>query len=365
MKNNLKIQHILVVSLLLPMSFAFAMDKQPEQTHTPSQGCHSCQSIPIPQESMPLYKVITTGEPQALAAYLKELHDGGGDLNTHGQDLNVDQHGFAPLNWVLIPELNITAQARIAMLDMLLKAGADINRPSNFGRTAVHDAIVSPLPEARQVFAFLYEKYVLADLIDVEGQTPLHAAVAKGLVEPVTFLLGRKPDLEVRDFKQRTPLQLAFESDLSSDVKAKIVNALVAAGADVNVCDPNNTPLIFQVIKKVDLTGVQLLLYHGVDIHKEDWKYGSMLKYAQQKVESTNNPEIAQKILALVTEYAEKKGITKHCVTIPIPENLQGEIDPAVLQRTVATMLTVPRMDNNKSLLQMAFEASLIKQQGK
>ncbi len=324
-------------------------------------------SLVLHQESMPLYKAIASGNSQTLAAYLKEVQDGGGDLKTLGDGLDIDQHGFAPLNWVLIPDLDITAETRIAMLDMLLTAGLDIHSPSNFGRTAVHDAILSELPEAHKIFEFLYEKYVLSDLIDFGGQTPLHAAVAKGLMEPVTFLLGRKPNLEARDFKERTPLQVVFDEHLPSKVKAVIADALIKAGANMEVVDTDGNPLIFDVINKVDLVGVELLLGHGANCRSTNLQNHTVLEFAQEKISKTEKKEAATHIYEVVKEYVEgkrlprgTKPVAQH-ISIAIPESLQGKVDVAAFREQIRIMLTTQEADGT-SLLSKALVHSLIKE---
>ena len=86
------------------------------------------------------------------------------------------------------------------------RLGADINKADDYSRTPLHVATSADYPE---MVRFLIDNG--ADIhVTTEGelQTPLHFAARNEASECVKVLLAYGATLEVRDYKQRTPLQV-------------------------------------------------------------------------------------------------------------------------------------------------------------
>ena len=84
--------------------------------------------------------------------------------------------------------------------------GAEINKADDYGRTPIHVAASADYPE---MVRFLIDNG--ADFqITTKGelQTPLHFAARNEASQCVKILLAYGANLEVRDYKQRTPLQV-------------------------------------------------------------------------------------------------------------------------------------------------------------
>ena len=88
----------------------------------------------------------------------------------------------------------------------ILCLGADINKADDYGRTPLHVAASSDYP---QMVRFLIENGAdFQATTKGELQTPLHFAARNEASQCIKILLAYGATLEVRDYKQRTPLQV-------------------------------------------------------------------------------------------------------------------------------------------------------------
>jgi ankyrin repeat protein len=104
---------------------------------------------------------------------------------------------------------------------------------------------------------------------------PLHFAAGNGLLEVAEILLEFKPDLELRDGRNETPLLVA-----SRFSKTEIVQRLLEAGADVEAkVDPYNTPLTKSVLAK-NFPLAQLLVDGGASLELRGSRKETLLHHA-------------------------------------------------------------------------------------
>lgn len=100
-----------------------------------------------------------------------------------------------------------------------------------------------------------------------EGETALHHAVQKGLIDPVKHLVEEKGyDVDEIDSKGYTPLFCAVEkSDL------EMIKYLIEKGADVNAYNKNGATALHIA---ADLEIVKLLVEKGayLDVNDDDGK---------------------------------------------------------------------------------------------
>jgi len=126
---------------------------------------------------------------------------------------------------------------------------------------------------------------------------PLHQATRRGLLQVVEILLEYKPDLELRDSSNLTPLGLACQH---RDIE--IAKRLLAAGADPKTkIDPLNS-LLTTLVRTKRLPAAQLLIDNGARFEVQGKLKGTMLHaaVAQDDMETVefllkNNTEIGAK----------------------------------------------------------------------
>ncbi|XP_039429871.1 85/88 kDa calcium-independent phospholipase A2 isoform X5 [Culex pipiens pallens] len=82
---------------------------------------------------------------------------------------------------------------------------------------------------SREVLNSLIERGCDVNLVNFNGQTPLHMMVARDRLECVVALLAHEADIDVVDNNGNTPLHIAVEKKL-----VPIVQCLVVFGADIN-----------------------------------------------------------------------------------------------------------------------------------
>ena len=117
-----------------------------------------------------------------------------------------------------------------AIVEFLLKSGANVNAEDQFGWKPLHRVMVNPGGEG-------VAQILLTHGADINARcsykkTPLHHAIEKGNDSMVSFLLAAGADFEARDIAERTPLHTAIESRLEN-----MVHILLEAGADADAKD--------------------------------------------------------------------------------------------------------------------------------
>ncbi|XP_065646900.1 uncharacterized protein LOC124812268 [Hydra vulgaris] len=178
--------------------------------------------------------------------HLSQLLHSGVDINA------TDKHGQSAMHEV----------ARVWHTDVakfLLIHGATIDKPDNFGRTPLHVASAVDFPE---MVSFLIENG--ADINSKtygEQQTAIYYAAKNGAVESLKVLLEHGANIEDKDYKQRTPLQIAAELDRSVTAKLLIDN-----GADASVYDSSMmTAMVLLIQKMPSVALVALDQFHHIN----------------------------------------------------------------------------------------------------
>ncbi|EDQ88810.1 uncharacterized protein MONBRDRAFT_32632 [Monosiga brevicollis MX1] len=161
-----------------------------------------------------------------------------------------DQEGLSALHWAVLCQ-------REEHLILLLERGADPRLGDRHGRTALHYSITQ---RAQACFTrLLSECPEVLNLADAQGRTPLHVAVAEAPLTFIAALLSQQPlQLNPADDRGTTPLHWACVSN-----RTEACQALLAAGADANICDhAGKTPLQY-AIEKSNAACVALLQQHA------------------------------------------------------------------------------------------------------
>lgn len=87
-----------------------------------------------------------------------------------------------------------------------MNAGIDVNIADKYGRTPLHVAAAVDYPEMVQ-FLILRDASI-GSITYGEEQTPLHYAAKNDATQSLRMLLKYGANIEDRDYKERTPLQV-------------------------------------------------------------------------------------------------------------------------------------------------------------
>jgi ankyrin repeat protein len=153
-------------------------------------------------------------------------------------------------------------QGDLDTVNAIIAAGVDVNSTDDDGETPIHVATqIAALAPNRVAVRINHLDIINAllaagadiNLLNGNGETPLHVAVEHGNLDAVNLLIAKGADLNSRtreDPFDDTPLHFAtmgFRRGLAGDRppnNLNIVNALIAAGANVNaINDDGYTPL--------------------------------------------------------------------------------------------------------------------------
>lgn len=139
------------------------------------------------------------------------LLENGADVHAVGEQRVTALLAVSPENTVL--------------LEMLLRAGADVDAQDRYGSSALHQAALGGHQRAVQV---LVGHGADVGAVTDDGSTSLHCAASSGSAGVTGVLLGSRPDLDAMDENGDTPLLVAVQGR-----HLEVVELLVDGGADV------------------------------------------------------------------------------------------------------------------------------------
>lgn len=103
-----------------------------------------------------------------------------------------------------------------------------------------------------------------------EGESALYLAAVSGSAEVVRLLLhsGAHVDIELKEGERTTPLQAA--ASVGHLVAVDVIDALLGAGAQVNIADVNGWAALHHAVHSNCLEAIQVLLQHGADLEAKN-----------------------------------------------------------------------------------------------
>ena len=142
--------------------------------------------------------------------------------------------------------------------DLLLARGAELNifEAAAAGQSARLEALEKSSPGASKTFSH-------------DGFTPLHLAAFFGQKGCVGFLLSRGVDVNATSKNASTlrPIHSAVAHRGDPEVALAIAEALVAAGAEINVAQQGGWTPLHAAAFHGHAPLVEFLLVHGADVH--------------------------------------------------------------------------------------------------
>ncbi|HCJ12221.1 MAG: hypothetical protein A2Y14_00705 [Verrucomicrobia bacterium GWF2_51_19] len=179
------------------------------------------------------------------------------------------------------------------IVQILIKAGADLNIQDKHGNTAMRLAVMDDQTEIVQI---LIAAGANPNIQGQNGSTVLTLAVMNDQTEIVQILIAAGADLNIQDKNGNTAMRLAMMDD-----QTEIAKLLIAAGANPNIQNKNgNTAMTLAVI--LDQTEIaKLLIAAGANPNIQN-KHG---KTALGLVQERRHNDI----IALLTNYAEEYNI--------------------------------------------------------
>jgi ankyrin repeat protein len=113
---------------------------------------------------------------------------------------------------------------------------------------------------------YLLEQGADVNARNEEGQTPLHLAIEHGQVFFVGFLLNRGCDVDAADHGKRTPLHYA----VATEPKFSVLEALAAAGADLNRKDEHGNTALHLAIGEERTSFARFLVEKGARVNERN-----------------------------------------------------------------------------------------------
>jgi len=178
-------------------------------------------------------------------------------------------HGYTPL-LVTAPVFDKT------MITYLISMGADINArredeernassspERGSGETLLAMAVINEEVENEFIDFLVDECHADINSQNIEGETPLMAAIDVEDIDRALFLINKKADLSLTDWKRETALMKAIQHNN----QLAVVRSLLDNGAEVNAQNDNFYTALHLAVEPDNLEGFRLLLAHGADMN--------------------------------------------------------------------------------------------------
>ncbi|XP_071954091.1 uncharacterized protein [Antedon mediterranea] len=225
--------------------------------------------------------------------YVDQMLSSGASVNC------IDRYGQTILH-------EVAREWETDVAQFLLERGADVNCKDCFGRTPLH---VAAAVDYSEMVNFLIENGAdIESKTKEELQTPLHYAARNDACESLKMLHKLGADINPRDYKDRTPLQVAAELDRSE-------TALVLLELGAKACDVDKsglTAMILMICKMPTVAIEALNNFHRRDRANRKQYYDIHLL---EPIKETDREPKSRSVLQVVVEYNQLE-VIKHPVIL-------------------------------------------------
>ncbi|XP_072017913.1 LOW QUALITY PROTEIN: uncharacterized protein [Amphiura filiformis] len=222
------------------------------------QGVLGIERDPIPDPFKP------NPHNEELISYFAQLaSDTKEDTNVDLEFVEIILHRGANVNCTDKHGQTILHEAcrawEIDVAQFLIENGADVNKADLHGRSPMHVAAAVDYPEMLMLLS--ENGGNIECLTKGENQTPMHYAARNDACSALRVLQKAGANIHCRDYKGRTPLQVAAELDRSETAKF-----LLELGADASDKDDAGQPaLVLMIVKMPAVAGEALNQLHLMD----------------------------------------------------------------------------------------------------
>ncbi|XP_055954649.1 serine/threonine-protein phosphatase 6 regulatory ankyrin repeat subunit C-like [Patella vulgata] len=184
-----------------------------------------------------------------------------------GADVNhCNTRGETPMMFALI---NTCSLYKKVMVDVLLKAGAELKPRDRLGRNAI---FLATLLDGSQELDILLkysnlrgEAESIVNATDKDGKTSLMVAAERGPKDMVEKLLRVGCNINLQDHRGKTALMYAVDNQDET-----ILSLLLQNGADYNICDNNGQTALMVAVENHKKIHCEYLLKAGADVNLRD-----------------------------------------------------------------------------------------------
>lgn len=166
-----------------------------------------------------------------------------------------------------------------AVVELLLRRGADLMSTDSFGRTPL---LCAAKNRHKTVVELLLKFGANQDSQDIDGRTSLSWAAENGHETMVKLLLGFGANPDSEDAGGRTSLSWAAENGHET-----VVRLLLDKGADLNSRDNYGRTSLVWAAENGHETMIKLLLDKGTDPNPEDYYSRTLLSWAEENGQKT------------------------------------------------------------------------------
>jgi len=170
-----------------------------------------------------------------------------------------DVNGVGP--WGISPLMEAAARNKMDAASLLLKRGAHVNYKDEFGRGALMHACQTFQPNMKMVDMLLAHGAAI-DAVDRKGMTPFQQAVCSDKIELARMLLQQNASVDYRGDFGRSAL---IHACMAPRPNMAIIQILMEFGADCNLCCQRGWTSLMYAVSLGHYKVVQFLLAKRAD----------------------------------------------------------------------------------------------------